>query len=135
MADRKTYEQHLVSINASTQGQFACPNCGKKVPAFALAEVLSTEDIRHEFACSMCIEDHARSLIVSTGPVLTWDDIRSLRTRLLSQCDWSQTLDVPEQTRNQWTAIRTDLRNITTTYTDMQAAYSALKKIEIDHFG
>lgn len=44
--------------------------------------------------------------------VVTWDDIRSLRNKLLQQCDYTQMLDWPGD-RAAWAAYRQELRDIT----------------------
>jgi hypothetical protein len=39
-------------------------------------------------------------------------EVRSKRDQLLRECDWTQYPDVPEATRNLWTAYRQALRDI-----------------------
>ena len=39
--------------------------------------------------------------------------VRNIRDRLLEQCDWTQSSDVPEETKNKWSKYRQALRDIT----------------------
>ena len=39
--------------------------------------------------------------------------VRIIRDRLLEQCDWTQSSDVPEETKNKWSKYRQALRDIT----------------------
>jgi hypothetical protein len=47
---------------------------------------------------------------------LTWDDIRKIRNKLLSDTDWSQLSDVPAETTAKYIPYRTELRNIPETF-------------------
>ena len=45
--------------------------------------------------------------------------LRILRNRKLSSCDWTQIGDVPEQTKLLWQPYRQQLRDITNNYTSL----------------
>lgn len=47
--------------------------------------------------------------------------VRSQRNQILSQSDWTQIPDVPEETQSKWKTYRQQLRDITETFTDMQS--------------
>lgn len=49
--------------------------------------------------------------------VITWEDIKSKRNKLLLQSDYTQTLDWPGD-REAWATYRQALRDLTVTYTD-----------------
>jgi hypothetical protein len=42
-----------------------------------------------------------------------WEEIRVLRNQLLSECDWTQLADIPNETKELWTSYRAQLRDIT----------------------
>jgi hypothetical protein len=42
-----------------------------------------------------------------------WEDIRILRSELLSECDWTQLSDIPTETKELWQTYRQSLRDIT----------------------
>jgi hypothetical protein len=45
---------------------------------------------------------------------IKWSEIRELRNQLLSECDWTQLIDVSESIKTSYQSYRQDLRNITT---------------------
>ena len=45
---------------------------------------------------------------------IKWSEIRELRNQLLSECDWTQLVDVSESIKTSYQSYRQDLRNITT---------------------
>ena len=49
-----------------------------------------------------------------------WKELRSLRDRKLTQCDWTQTLDAPltEEQKTSWKIYRQALRDLTKNITD-----------------
>jgi hypothetical protein len=49
--------------------------------------------------------------------VVTWDDIRGKRDKLLSQSDYTQVADWPGD-KEAWATYRSALRDITTTFSD-----------------
>ena len=42
-----------------------------------------------------------------------WEEVRILRNQLLSECDWTQLADIPNETKELWTSYRAQLRDIT----------------------
>ncbi|MEK9694136.1 MAG: tail fiber assembly protein [Candidatus Poseidoniales archaeon] len=48
------------------------------------------------------------------------EDLRTERNRRLAECDWSQQLDIPEETRLAWQPYRQALRDITNTYNSLE---------------
>jgi hypothetical protein len=42
-----------------------------------------------------------------------WEDIRILRSELLTECDWTQLADIPSETKELWQTYRQSLRDIT----------------------
>ena len=42
-----------------------------------------------------------------------WEVIRILRNELLLECDWTQLVDIPIETKELWQTYRQELRNIT----------------------
>ena len=42
-----------------------------------------------------------------------WEVIRIQRNELLTECDWTQLADIPNETRELWTSYRAQLRDIT----------------------
>jgi hypothetical protein len=42
-----------------------------------------------------------------------WEEIRILRNELLTECDWTQLLDIPTETKELWQTYRQSLRDIT----------------------
>tara|TARA_B100000945_G_C20281006_1_gene548599 strand:+ start:118 stop:468 length:351 start_codon:yes stop_codon:yes gene_type:complete len=48
----------------------------------------------------------------------TWNDIRADRDRRLTETDWTQTPDVPQETIWKWKTYRQDLRDIPQKQTD-----------------
>lgn len=42
-----------------------------------------------------------------------WDEIREIRNELLKECDWTQLSDIPNETKQNWTIYRQNLRDIT----------------------
>lgn len=47
------------------------------------------------------------------------EELRTERNKRLSESDWSQQLDIPEETRLAWQPYRQALRDITNTYTSL----------------
>ena len=49
-----------------------------------------------------------------------WSELRSIRDSILSQCDWTQTLDAPltEEQKTSWKIYRQALRDLTKNITD-----------------
>lgn len=43
-----------------------------------------------------------------------WDEVREQRNILLQECDWTQLADIPQQTKDNWSSYRQELRDITT---------------------
>lgn len=56
--------------------------------------------------------------------VLNWNKIRMIRNFLLSDSDWTQVVDasVSREEKKQWKLYRTTLRDITTTYSNMNTS-------------
>lgn len=52
--------------------------------------------------------------------VITWEQIRALRDKLLSQCDYTQLEDWPGD-KTAWATYRQQLRDITTAFSDPNA--------------
>jgi len=48
----------------------------------------------------------------------TWNDIRADRNQRLSETDWTQTPDIPQETISKWKTYRQDLRDIPQKQTD-----------------
>jgi len=46
-------------------------------------------------------------------------DLRSLRTALLAETDWTQNSDVPQATKDKWATYRQALRDITINYSSL----------------
>jgi hypothetical protein len=42
-----------------------------------------------------------------------WEVIRIQRNELLTECDWTQLADIPNETKELWTSYRAQLRDIT----------------------
>jgi hypothetical protein len=42
-----------------------------------------------------------------------WIEIREIRNQLLSECDWTQLSDIPQETKEVWQSYRQSLRDIT----------------------
>jgi hypothetical protein len=42
-----------------------------------------------------------------------WEEIRIQRNELLTECDWTQLLDIPTETKELWQTYRQSLRDIT----------------------
>jgi len=53
-------------------------------------------------------------------PVQTWESIRTIRTRLLSETDWTQVPDSPltPEAKSLWANYRQRLRDLTDVYSD-----------------
>lgn len=42
-----------------------------------------------------------------------WDEVREQRNQLLQECDWTQLVDIPQNTKDLWILYRQQLRDIT----------------------
>ena len=133
MADPKTLEQQNIENHISNEGEFPCQHCGSKYRSFALVDGSAVPELNGEYVCANCLIGVARAKQVA-APILTWNDVRNLRTRLLSQCDWSQTADASDAVKTQWASIRKTLRDIPQNYITPQSAYAATKAVETQYF-
>jgi len=132
--DRKTMVDYYKERNQIVPALVACPVCSVQRPPFAIAAITDLPHIPQDFSCGNCIEDAKRALTPTVQPTLTWDDVRSFRSLLLARCDWTQTMDVAESVRIEWTPTRAILRDITDSHKDPVEAYAALKQLELDKF-
>lgn len=138
MTDRITLEDFNNLNNIENQRKYPCGNCGRSSAPFELVDVRQDPAITGDFACGFCLIDKERKADLVAMQAeripLTWEDVRSLRNRLLARCDWTQTFDVDEAIRNEWAPLRLRLRNITEEFSDVYEAYDALLQIEVDSF-
>ncbi len=44
---------------------------------------------------------------------IKWEEVREIRNQLLTETDWTQLSDIPQNTKDIWTAYRQNLRDIT----------------------
>jgi hypothetical protein len=119
----RTLEDHLVTIGDDPSGNFVCHSCTAELPAFGLVQD------GENWICGNCLIDRVRS--DSEAVVLTWDDVRSERTRLLGLTDWTQNVDVSDAVSAKWKPIRQELRDITTDFADPNAAWEALRQLQL----
>jgi len=103
-----------------------CLHCGFTHELFA---IVKTPD--GLWMCGHCYQD---SLRVPVAVTLSWDDVRGVRSSLLSRSDWTQLGDIPQSTKDAWTTIRTALRDITINYPTPEAAMTELRRIEQTYF-
>ncbi len=52
---------------------------------------------------------------------------RERRNQLLAECDWTQSVDVPEIIKNKWSTYRQTLRDLPQTVTDGLALYKSYR--------
>lgn len=113
-----TLEQALIDVGREVPHPVDCPNCHAPSQAFAIVPVDDIPDdaIPGIWACSTCRQDHFRD----TAPPrsLTIADIRGERDRRLALCDWTQLIDVPEETQLAWQLYRQELRDFPDTVID-----------------
>lgn len=62
------------------------------------------------------VTDNTITLQEKPKPVLTWEDIRTKRNRLLELTDYTQLSDFPETNKSAWSTYRQTLRDIPQTY-------------------
>ena len=59
-------------------------------------------------------ESEWNTKVVEDTPIIAMDALREHRDSLLKESDWTQTPDVPESIKNEWTAYRQALRDLPT---------------------
>jgi hypothetical protein len=134
MADPKTLEQHNTENNISNDGLFPCQHCGEKYRSFALVDGSAVPELNGEYVCATCLIGVTRTKQAQTVETLTWDDVRNFRSRLLAQCDWTQTADASDAIKAQWASIRKSLRDVPQSHPSPTDAYAATIAIEVQYF-
>jgi hypothetical protein len=99
-----------------------CAECKTELPEWALNDA---------GLCGHCIIDALR---VDAAPVVTWDDVRAYRDRLLTRCDWTQAGDVPDAIKLKWQPVRATLRDLPADHDTPSSAMDALTILEGDAF-
>ena len=63
--------------------------------------------------CRNWIQTNASEEEISYRIQTKWEEIRIQRNELLTECDWTQLLDIPTETKELWQTYRQSLRDIT----------------------
>ena len=103
-----------------------CPGCGTKLPGFAITKVDS------RWRCGHCQIDDARA--AAPALIVSWDDVRGVRTELLGRCDWTQLDDIDPEVRAAWCTVRAALRSVTEDHETPGLAMVALEVIRLTSF-
>lgn len=113
-----TLEQALIDLRRVVPAHVDCPNCGLNTRPFAVVPVddIPDDSIAGTWACTTCRQDHFRDN--ASAHRLTMDDVRGERDRRLALCDWTQLIDVPEETQLAWQLYRQELRDLPDNVTD-----------------
>lgn len=94
------------------------PCCGRQVSPITVNNGL----------CGHCRREKRRS--EDAGVSIEWNDVRRLRTRLLAQTDWTQMADQPDTRKNNFAALRQELRDITKNYPTASEAWTKLNELK-----
>jgi len=59
------------------------------------------------------IQTDASEAEINNRIQIRWEEIREIRNQYLAETDWTQLSDIPQPIKDNWTAYRQDLRDIT----------------------